>query len=153
MVDGEGRPITDITKRTRGVGGLLPLGGIPVTGGFKGFGLGLLVDILCGLLSGVTASILREETQEARGNVGDHFFGALRIDSFCPVADFKEAMDVTIDALEALPTVPGVDKVSIPGIYESGIVEDRQTNGIPLDPRVVNDLKLLAEELGMEYDL
>jgi LDH2 family malate/lactate/ureidoglycolate dehydrogenase len=69
------------------------------------------------------------------------------------VADFKEAMDATIDALEALPTVPGEDKVSIPGIYEAGIVDDRQTNGIPLDPQVVNDLKLLAEELGMEYDL
>ena len=153
MVDGEGKPVTDITKRTRGAGGLLPLGGAPRTGGFKGFGLGLLVDILCGVLSGAKASILREEAPEARGNAGDHFFGALRIDSFLPVADFKEAMDAMIDALEALPTVPGVDKVSIPGIYEAGIVEDRQTNGVPLDPQVVGDLKLLAEELGMEYDL
>jgi L-2-hydroxycarboxylate dehydrogenase (NAD+) len=153
MVDGEGRPVTDVTKRVRGAGGLLPLGGAPVTGGFKGFGLGLLVDVLCGVLSGVTASILREEPPEARGNAGDHFFGALRIDSFVPVADFKGAMDSVIDALEALPTVPGVDKVSIPGIYEAEIVEERQTSGIPLDPQVVNDLKLLAEELGIEYEL
>jgi L-2-hydroxycarboxylate dehydrogenase (NAD+) len=153
MADGEGRPVTDITKRTRGAGGLLPLGGAPATGGFKGFGLGLLVDILCGVLSGAAASILREDAPEARGNSGDHFFGALRIDSFLPVVEFKKAMDATIDALEALPTVPGVDKVSIPGIYEADIVEDRQTNGIPLDPQVVNDLKLLAEELSMEYDL
>jgi LDH2 family malate/lactate/ureidoglycolate dehydrogenase len=153
MVDGEGKPITDITKRTRGAGGLVPLGGAPVTGSYKGFGLGLLVDILCGILSGATASILREEVAEARGNAGDHFFGALRIDGFLPTADFKGAMDATIDTLEALPTVPGIDKVSIPGIYEAGIVSDRQTNGIPLDPQVVYDLKLLAEELGMEYDL
>ena len=33
-------------------GGLLPLGGLEETGGYKGFGLGLLVEILCGGLSG-----------------------------------------------------------------------------------------------------
>lgn len=153
MVDNKGGPVTDISKRVRGAGGLLPLGGAPVTGGYKGFGLGLLVDILCGVLSGARASILREEAPEARGNAGDHFFGALRIDSFLPVADFKEAMDATINALEALPTVPGVDRVSVPGIYEADIIRDRQANGIPLDPQVVTDLKLLAEELDMEYNL
>jgi LDH2 family malate/lactate/ureidoglycolate dehydrogenase len=43
--------------------------------------------------------------------------------------------------------------VSIPGIYEADIVEERRTNGIPLHPQVVTDLKLLADELGMEYNL
>ena len=33
-------------------GGLLPLGGLEENGGYKGFGLGLMVEILCGGLSG-----------------------------------------------------------------------------------------------------
>jgi LDH2 family malate/lactate/ureidoglycolate dehydrogenase len=153
IIDGKGKTITDLTKRIRGEGGLVPLGGDPVTGSFKGFGLGLLVDILCGVLSGSTAGILRYEAPEARGNAGDHFFGALRIDSFLPVTDFKKTMDEMINALEALPTVPGIDKVTIPGIYEASVVEDRQASGIPLHPQVVSDLKTLAEELNMDYDL
>ncbi len=153
LVDGEGKPVTDLSQRARGRGGFVPLGGRRETGAYKGFGLGLLVDILCGVLSGATASLLRQEPPEGRGNYGDHFFGALRVDSFIPVADFKRAMDEMIDAIEALPTVPGAGKVSIPGIYEAAIVQERERNGIPLHPKVVEDLKTLAEELGLEYDL
>jgi len=85
-IDKEGKPVTDPTKAEsnwmRGEGGLLPLGGTPTLGGYKGFGLGVLVDILCGVLSGSSASILKESIPAAKTT--DHFFGALRIDSFLP---------------------------------------------------------------------
>ena len=153
VIDREGNPITDPTKRSGAGGGLLPLGSTPALGVYKGFGLSMIIDILSGLLSGSVTSLLRETAPEARGNYSDHFFGALRIDSFVPVADFKKTMDTYINALEALPTVPGVEKVTVPGPFEAEIVKERQTNGIPLDPKVVEDLKTLAEELGMEYNL
>ena len=153
VIDGEGKPVTDVSKRVWGEGGLLPLGGTPSHGSYKGFGLGLIVDILSGILSGSTTSILAETKPEARGNYSDHFFSALRIDSFLPVDKFKKSMDDTIKALEDLPTLPGVKKVTIPGGYEAEIVKDRETNGIPLDHRVIQDLRNLAEELGIEYDL
>ena len=153
LIDAEGKPVTDVSKRVRGEGGLLPLGGMASHGAYKGFGLGLVVDILCGVLSGSTIGLQHEGPAEARGNYGDHFFGALRIASFLPVEQFKNTMDDATDALEALPTLPGVDKVSIPGRYESEIVKDRETNGIPLDPAVIEDLKALAAEVTIEYDL
>jgi len=153
VIDGEGKPVTDPTKRVWREGGLLPLGGTPAMGSYKGFGLALVVDILCGVLSGSTASILAETPAEARGNYSDHFFGAIRVDSFLPIDKFKKSMDDTVEALEALPTLPGVKKVTVPGGYEAEIVKDRETNGIPLDPKVVEDLKQLAEELGIEYYL
>ena len=153
VIDGEGKPVTDPTQRVWGEGGLLPLGGTPAMGSYKGFGLALVVDILCGVLSGSTASILAETPAEALGNYSDHFFGAIRIDSFLPVDKFKKSMDDTVEALEALPILPGVKKVTVPGGYEAEIVKDRETNGIPLDPKVVEDLKQLAEELGIEYYL
>ena len=68
-----------------------------------------------------------------------------------PVDNFKQSMDDAIEALEALPTVPGVDKVSVPGVYEAEIIKDRQAKGIPLDSKVIEDLKALAEELDIEF--
>ncbi len=132
---------------------MLPLGGTPTLGSYKGFGLGVLVDILCGVLSGSSASILWKITPETRGNAGDHFFGALRIDSFLPVEDFKKSMDEMIEAFEALPTLPGVKKVYAAGGYEAEIEKDRKANGIPLNPKVIEELQELAKELDIEYDL
>jgi LDH2 family malate/lactate/ureidoglycolate dehydrogenase len=152
-IDKEGKPLTDPTKRVRGGGGLLPLGGTPTLGSYKGFGLGVLVDILCGVLSGSAASILKETTPETRGNAGDHFFGALRIDSFLPVENFKKSMDEMIEAFEALPTLPGVEKIYVAGGYEAEIEKDRKANGIPLNSKVIEELQELAKELGIEYDL
>ena len=152
-IDGEGKPITDPTKRVRGEGGLLPLGGTPTLGAYKGFGLGVLVDILCSLLSGSPADILRKFTPQTKGLAGNHFFGALRIDSFLPVENFKISMDEMIEAFEALPTLPGVKKIYAAGGYEAEIVKDRRANGIPLNAKVIQGLQELAKELDIEYDL
>ena len=152
-IDKEGKPVTDpakaISNRVHGEGGMLPLGGTPTLGGYKGFGLGVLVEILCGVLSGAVARILLPPGTS--GN--DHFFGALRIDSFLPVENFKKSMDEMIEAFEALPTLPGVKKIDVAGGYEAEIEKDRKANGIPLQAKVIQDLQELAKELGIEYDL
>jgi len=152
-VDKTGKPITDPTKMSRDNGGLLPLGGTPQLGAYKGFGLGVLVEILCSILSGATARLLVKVEPGAEGNACDHFFGALRIDSFTPIDKFKKSMDDMIEAFEALPTLPGVDKIYVAGELESRLKKERQTNGIPLHPTVIQELKDLAEELGIKYDL
>jgi LDH2 family malate/lactate/ureidoglycolate dehydrogenase len=149
-IDKEGEPLTDPTKRVFGEGGLLPLGGTPALGGYKGFGLGVLVEILCGVLSGSSAIILKKPPATA---YCEHFFGALRIDSFLPVENFKKSMDEMIEAFEALPTLPGARKIYAAGGYEAEIEKDRRANGIPLHFKVTEGLQGLAKELGIEYDL
>ena len=150
-IDKEGKPITDPTKYRGGdEGGLLPLGGTPALGAYKGFGLGVLVEILCGVLSGSSAIILKRPPETA---YCEHFFGALRIDSFLPLENFKKSMDEMIEAFEALPTLPGARKIYAAGGYEAEIVKDREANGIPLHFKVIEGLQGLAKELGIEYDL
>jgi LDH2 family malate/lactate/ureidoglycolate dehydrogenase len=149
-IDKEGKPITDPTKYRGDEGGLLPLGGTPALGGYKGFGLGVLVEILCGVLSGSSAIILKKPPATA---YCEHFFGALRIDSFLPVENFKKSMDEMIEAFEALPTLPGARKIYAAGGYEAEIEKDRRANGIPLHFKVTEGLQGLAKELGIEYDL
>lgn len=34
-------------------GALMPLGGAEINSGYKGYGLGLMVEVLCGILSGI----------------------------------------------------------------------------------------------------
>ncbi len=154
-IDKEGKPLTDPTKvlYRGGEGSMLPLGGTPKLGGYKGFGLGVLVDILCGVLSGSSAGIIWSNTPGIRGNMFCHFFGALRIDSFLPVENFKKSMDEMIEAFEALPTLPGVKKIRAAGGYKAEIIKDREANGIPLRVDVAQDLQELAKELGIECDL
>ncbi len=152
-IDKKGKPITDPTKNVsalaaRGEGGFLPLGGTPTHGAYKGFGLGVLVEILCGVLSGASAGILMRATTGS-----SQFFGALRIDSFLPLENFKKSMDEMIEAIEALPTLPGVRKIYVAGGREAEIEKDRKANGIPLDSEVTERLQELAKEAGVKYDL
>jgi len=150
-VDKDGNPVTDPEKRVRGEGGLLPLGGTPVLRSYKGFGLAMVVEILCGVLAGMPATILKD-SPELRGTSG-HFFGAFKIASFSPPEAFKKSMDEMIEAIQNLSTLPGVGKIYVAGDYEAEIEKDRRANGIPLHPAVVSSLKDIAEELGIEYDL
>jgi len=126
------------------------LGGTPALGAYKGFGLGVLVEILCGVLSGSSAIILKKPPEMT---YCEHFFGALRIDSFLPVKNFKKSMDEMIEAFEALPTLPGARKIYAAGGYEAEIEKDRKANGIPLHYKVIEGLQGLAKELDIKYDL
>lgn len=113
----------------------------------KGYGLGVMVDILTGVLSGTGASAA------IQGRTVSHFFGALRIDSFRSVDDFKDMMDSMCDDLRASPTLPGYDRVLVPGDKEFEAKADRLRNGIPLYPDVVESLKMLSAELAIPLKL
>jgi len=138
-------------------GGLLPLGGAgELLGGHKGYGMALMVDVLAGVLpgAGYTNNIyLKDEDGKPRpANVG-HFFGALRVDGFRPVDEFKATMDDAIRRLKTTPKAVGQERIYIHGEKEYEIADDRQVNGVILHPKVVADLKAMAGEFGVEYNL
>jgi len=144
-VDMDGNPVTEVAKAT---GGILPLGGTPLLGSYKGFGLTVAVDILCNTLSGG----LSVPEQESRPSTMAHFFGALRIDGFMPADEFKERMDAMIKAHHELPKAPGVDRIYLAGEVEQE-TERQRRQGIPLHPSVVASLQEVAKELNIEYNL
>jgi L-2-hydroxycarboxylate dehydrogenase (NAD+) len=143
-IDSEGKPITSPKKFFEEQGALLPLGGTLALGSHKGFGLAILVDILCSVLSG---SLANAKT------MGNQFFGAIRIDGFMPTAEFKKAMDEMLKGYKALPRAKGVDRIYIAGEMEQEIEQKRRRDGIPLNPRVIASLQEVAKELDIEYDL
>ncbi len=151
-VDSEGKPITDPKRYYEARGAMLPLGGTPEHGVYKGFGLAVMVDILSSILSGSVASpqLLGEPGSTGRCN---HFFGALKVDGFIPLDDFRQAMDELVRFYHGLPKAPGIQRIYLAGEAEYEVEKERRRSGIPLDPVVVNSLKELAKELSIEYDL
>ncbi len=65
---------------------------------------------------------------------------------------FKEKMDAMVKAYHSIPTVPGVEKISLPGEMEQ-MKTDQRSKGLSLHPQVVESLVELAKELDIEYDL
>lgn len=147
-IDAEGKPLTNPAK-LHPDGMMLPLGGSPLTGAFKGFGLTLMVDILAGALSGFGTS-----AEIDAGRIAAHCFGALRIDAFVPLEQYMQRVGTMIDAIKRTPTLEGVDEIHIPGELEHALAEQHRAEGrVPLHPAVVEGFRAAAEELGVPFDL
>jgi L-2-hydroxycarboxylate dehydrogenase (NAD+) len=132
-------------------GALLPLGGYGTEGGgHKGYGLGALVEILCGVLSGGpfgTALGLDERGMHG-GNVG-HFFGAFKVGALRDVGAFGADLDRELAAFENSRPTPGAEGVIIAGTPEREHTERYRVEGVPIDPKVWDGLDALAQRIGI----
>jgi L-2-hydroxycarboxylate dehydrogenase (NAD+) len=153
--DAEGNPSTDANILKKG-GALLPLGGDREHGSHKGYALGAMVDIFSALLSGANyapwvppfpAYVPMPAQQPGKG-IG-HFLGAMRIDAFRPAEDFKKDMDHWIQGFRNCKTIPGEEKVLVPGDPEREFEAERLNSGIPLLEIVIEDLKKLGEKFSL----
>ena len=157
MQDADGRPTTDAHTAKKG-GALLPLGSDRVHGSHKGYCLSASVDILSAVLPGAGygpwAPPFLSYLPLPEDSVGDgigHFFGAIRIDAFRPVAEFKSHMDNWICRFRRAKPVQGQPQVLIPGDPEREIAARRETEGIPLLEPVVRDLQRLSQKFSIEF--
>ncbi len=125
-------------------GAVLPFGGA------KGSGISLLIDILCGVLSGAAYGhhLRTLEDLTTRQDVG-HIFIAIRPDVFMTAAAFRERMDDIIGMLRAVPPQPGVDRVLCPGDVERAREKESGEIGIRLSPDVFRQLQDLAGSVGV----
>lgn len=155
--DKEGLP-TDDPATLRYGGAILPLGSDREHGSHKGYCMGAIVDILSGVVSGANfgpfvppavAYLPRKEKEVGLGT--GHFFGAMRIDAFMPADEFKERMDEWIATFRAAKPAKGHDKVLIPGDIEREYEEQIMKNGIKLVPKVIDDMREVAAELGVDF--
>lgn len=152
-----GDPSTNAHELKDG-GALIPLGSDREHGSHKGFCLGAWVDIFSAVLSGANygpwvppfVSFLSPPADPVGDGIG-HFFGAMRIDAFRPATEFKSHMDNWINRFRSAKTIDGQDRVIIPGDPERETNEERIKNGIPVNEKVVEDLKSLSEKFGIKF--
>jgi LDH2 family malate/lactate/ureidoglycolate dehydrogenase len=153
----EGEPSVNANEIKNG-GSLVPLGGDKEHGSHKGYALGAIVDIFSAILSGANygpwvppfpAYLPIPENMPGEG-IG-HFFGVMRIDAFRKADAFKEHMDKWITRFRSAQTIPGQEKVIIPGDPEREMEIQRMQDGIPLLPAVVKDLKALSIKFEVDF--
>ena len=155
--DKDGNASTNANVLKQG-GALLPLGSDREHGSHKGYALGSIVDIFSAVLSGASygpwappfpAYISVPENMPGKG-LG-HFFGAMRIDAFRSVDEFKQHMDNWITRFRNAKPAEGYNKVLIPGDLEREMEAVRMKEGIPIIDAVVEDLKSVGEKLGVKF--
>ena len=130
-------------------GGLIPLGGAEEeSGGHKGYGLSLAVDILSGVLSGSAFGPNLYAGKDIPAKVS-HFFGAIKIDAFIEPALFKGLMDAYINTLKNSEKAGGKDRVFIHGEKEFELYE-QQKEEVRLYYKVIEELRKIAEEVNIE---
>ncbi|CAG0914192.1 unnamed protein product [Notodromas monacha] len=149
-MDKDGNSTTDPDKVING-GFLMPLGGAEQTSGYKGYGLGLMVDILCGVLAGGTFGPKAKKWMSGEG-IGNycHSFMALDPKRFNP--NFDGDLSELLHTIKGLDSAEGPSKpILIPGEPEWQKIAATEGRGGILYPQKVLDMcKGLAEQLGVD---
>ncbi len=143
-VDAEGNDTDDPAILRKG-GALQPLGSHVHTSSHKGYGLGIMVDILTGVLPGMGSAIFEGARMQG------WWFAAWRIDAFRDVAEFKADMKRMVDHLRGLRPREGVEAVLVAGDPEARARAERTRLGIPLDEETIQQLGELAKELQLDF--
>jgi ureidoglycolate dehydrogenase (NAD+) len=128
---------------------MLPLGG------YKGYGLALMVEILSGVLAGagITHGVGRLHEDFDRPQDVGHFHLALDPERTVGRARFEELLEGLLAELKAGPPGPGHDEVLLPGEPEERARREREALGIPLPPPLWETLGRLSRELSVEVPL
>jgi LDH2 family malate/lactate/ureidoglycolate dehydrogenase len=141
-LDSEGRPTNLLSAALTGF--LMPLGG------YKGSGLGLMVEILCGVLGGgAIAPDVRGIRDHGRPGRVNHAFLAIDVARFMPLDTFYQRMDRLIDHVKSAPPAAGYDEVLVAGDPEWRNEDDRRAHGIPIMPGPWDFLVRTAQRLGV----
>lgn len=157
--DEHGKPVTDaalgmdyIFKREGG--GLTPLGGTGDMRSHKGYGLGVMVQILSATLSGGSFGPIREKTQKENepDNIG-HFFLAIDPKVFRPDGEFEDDLDEVIDVLRKTRAADPDQPVLVPGDPEAHAREQRLRDGIFIPETLSTSIRAICERCGAPFVL
>jgi LDH2 family malate/lactate/ureidoglycolate dehydrogenase len=144
MIDRLGQPLTDPNRADEGL--LLPIGG------YKGYGLSLVIGLLAGTLNGAAMGrdvIDFNKDDSSATNTGQAVL-AISIDAFGDRVQFKRNVDTVIRDLRNSKRLPGYERIWLPGEQSHGKRLDRVANGIPVPAPLIAGLQKLAGELGIE---
>jgi len=145
-IDERGVPTIDPHAALKGL--LAPIGG------YKGYGIMMAVDFICGILTG--------------SNYGTHFpgflapnmidptdvgsvFGAVNVESFMDLPEFTAAVDKAVREIKTSTRTEEVERIYIPGEIEFETKDQRLVQGIPIPAEVVRDFVDLGRKLDLPF--
>lgn len=150
LIGRDGSDVTDPAAYYDGTADVAWLGGRLPTGGAKGYGLALLVDLLCGPLAGAAYGPRTEALGGEQAEDRDIGHLALAIDpgAFGPVEPFRAAVDEMLGTVQACPPA-GERAVTYPGAPEARLASQAVALGVALPAAVLARLTDLGSSLGV----
>jgi L-2-hydroxycarboxylate dehydrogenase (NAD+) len=144
MIDRLGQPLTDPKRAEEGF--LMPIGG------YKGYGLALMVGLLAGTLNGAAMGSQVIDFNHDDTSVTDTGQAIVAIDlsAFGDVAAFKSRVDNLVRELRDSERMPGVERIWLPGEQSHGKRERYAQIGIPVAAGLLGQLNKLADTLGID---
>ena len=141
-MDADGAPTTSTATAMAGMP--MPLGG------YKGAGLGMMVEILCAVLSGgaMSTEVGGIRIQGKRVRVS-HMFLGIDISRFMPVEEFRRRMEWLVETVKSAEPAKGYDEVLVAGDPEWRTETERRRTGIPLGDGTWKTLVETAQKLGV----
>ncbi|XP_062277392.1 uncharacterized oxidoreductase YjmC-like, partial [Scomber scombrus] len=146
--DAQGKLSTD-PKRVLQGGGLVPIGGSEATGGYKGYGLGMMVEVFCGILAGAQYSkhVRTWKVTDRVANLGQCFV-AINPENFAP--GFSDRMSDLLSIQRGLdPADPGCPVLAAGDPERIHMDECKKIGGISYHLKVVNYMNECAKSIGV----
>jgi L-2-hydroxycarboxylate dehydrogenase (NAD+) len=143
MMDRRGQPLTDPKRAEEGF--LLPIGG------YKGYGLSLIVGMLAGTLNGAAMGsevIDFNHDDDTITNTGQAIV-AIDPDAFGDIDEFKARVDKLVRELRASELMPGVERIWLPGEQSHAKRIANLRDGLALTPALLAQLDNVARDLGI----
>jgi ureidoglycolate dehydrogenase (NAD+) len=147
--DGGGLPTQDADAANC----LMPVGS-PISG-YKGYGLGSMVEVLCGVLTGMAFGrdipAMYTTPMDQPRHLGQ-FYMVLRPDVAGTVENFRHRMQEMSNTARAEPA-HAAEGVMLPGDPEIREAARRREHGIPMDDATVSAFCRLSEQFGVALEL
>ena len=141
MINRDGTPLLDPQRADDGL--LLPIGG------YKGYGLALMVGLLAGTLNGAAMGkdvIDFNADFKTITNTGQSIL-VIDLSAFGDPEDFKSRVDTLSRDIRASAKLPGVERIWLPGEQSHGKRQRYAEQGIPVPVAVKKDLDALSAQL------
>ena len=122
------------------VGSILPLGG-PLMG-HKGFGLAVMIDVFCGILSG--SGIGRIDLPRGANGV---WMSLMSVEHFLPREEYDAWMATYAAHIKSSRTAPGVTEILLPGEIEARRATQRAAEGVSIPDETWRQIYELAGKL------
>jgi uncharacterized oxidoreductase len=139
LIDDAGQSVDDPRRFWEDNVAMLPLGG-PF--GYKGYGLAMMIDAIAGGLSWAGCS----SAAPTRGGSG-YIALAMMIEAFIDPNEFKREVRILVDWVKSSPTMPGFDKIYVPGEIEDETLQRRTKEGLNIEDATWDALQQAASDL------
>ena len=143
MMDRQGKPLLDPKRSEEGF--LMPIGG------YKGYGLSLVVGLLAGTLNGAAMgkNVIDFNHDDASVTNTGQAIAVIDPAAFGDVQDFKARVDELIRDIRNSQRMPGVDRIWLPGEQSEAKRQTYVRDGIALAPALMQQLDKVAAQLDI----